>query len=736
MLQVRFCFLFTALLATLLSARPHPAARPVVVRMGRLLPSAAETHAPEVTFRITFSLPVRGVDGADFILTALKGEATGRVSAVRAARVPSATWDVTVSGITREVRLRLDLKGRSTGITDARGIALGGGFTEGPSYDIEDPLPFVAGITRQAPRSPVTSAEAVTFRVVFCREVRGVDPDDFYTTALSGDVRGSLAGLAREPTGDAPLPVLTPVDQEGTTYDVTVHAIRGTGRLGLEVKPGGTGIRDNEGRPLFGGISPGETYTFRPPADPFLTSLADLSAVAVAKNTGEKPQGKVWTYAGKWWSVLATPSGTRIFRLDGTSWTPVLQVSEEQEFHADCRVAGAVSHLLLFRENAESYLVSVEYDRATDRYRLWKQRPAAVKMNFEPGAETATLALDGKGRLWIAYAATSEVLVRWSEPPFSKWEDDIRIARGITDDDICAITPLPGGIGVLWSNQEEQRFGFRTHRDGEAPDRWSKDEEPAAQWAKRQGNGFADDHLNVVCAANGTLYCAVKTSYDTPGYPKLSLLVRPPAGGWGFYPVTSVEGTRGIVVLNEAARRLKVVYCTQETGGDMVYRETALTRIAFGPPRTLISGPFLFNEASSTHQPTRGEVVILATKQDTEPKQAVGVLARDGKARPGDPPPSGDSSKQESGCPPHLQVYPNPAGVRSMVRFPLPAAGTYRLALYDQKGAMVEELQGGQGTAGQCLTLPLDCRHLPGGVYLLRLHTASGIQTVKLVVHP
>ena len=37
---------------------------------------------------------------------------------------------------------------------------------------------------------------------------------------------------------------------------------------------------------------------------------------------------------------------------------------------------------------------------------------------------------------------------------------------------------------------------------------------------------MADDHLNVAVASDGTLYAAVKTSYDTAGYPKIAMLVR------------------------------------------------------------------------------------------------------------------------------------------------------------------------------------------------------------------
>ena len=36
-------------------------------------------------------------------------------------------------------------------------------------------------------------------------------------------------------------------------------------------------------------------------------------------------------------------------------------------------------------------------------------------------------------------------------------------------------------------------------------------------------------------AADGTLYAAVKTSYDSSGYPKIALLVRRPNGVWDIF---------------------------------------------------------------------------------------------------------------------------------------------------------------------------------------------------------
>ena len=74
---------------------------------------------------------------------------------------------------------------------------------------------------------------------------------------------------------------------------------------------------------------------------------------------------------------------------------------------------------------------------------------------------------------------------------------------------------------------------------------------PASASALNVGLGMADDHLNVAVASDGTLYAAVKTSYDTAGYPKIALLVRRPNGTWDPLYEVDQSGTRGIVLLNE-----------------------------------------------------------------------------------------------------------------------------------------------------------------------------------------
>jgi autotransporter-associated beta strand protein len=105
---------------------------PVVTAVTRQSPTAA-TISPAVTsvvFRATFSEPVYGVTTGSFTLTTT-GTAGGTIATVSASN--GATIDVTVSGLTGEGTLRLDVPAGG-GLTDLAGNLLAGGFTAGDSY--------------------------------------------------------------------------------------------------------------------------------------------------------------------------------------------------------------------------------------------------------------------------------------------------------------------------------------------------------------------------------------------------------------------------------------------------------------------------------------------------------------------------------------------------------------------------------------------------------------------------
>ena len=295
-------------------------------------------------------------------------------------------------------------------------------------------------------------------------------------------------------------------------------------------------------------------------------SLADFS---VSQGTGEKPQSKVWEHADQWWTVMPTDDGGWVWRLGGRKWKLALKLSHCREVTADVRSVGDLTHVLLLNGDS-SQLASIEYDGA-GQYVPWTMRPQLVNVSLT-GSETATIDVDSTGRLWLAADNGNQVQVRYSDGLYASWSAPITVASGIGSDDISVITALPNGtVGVLWSDQNTKRFGFRYHVDGSAPNEWSADELPAAAAAQNAGGGMADDHLNVAVASDGAIYAAVKTSYDSGGQTKIGLIVRRPNGQWDsmLYAVDTA-GTRPIVLLNEAAGKLIVAYAASEGTANIV----------------------------------------------------------------------------------------------------------------------------------------------------------------------
>ncbi len=457
-------------------------------------------------------------------------------------------------------------------------------------------------------------------------------------------------------------------------------------------------------------------------------SVTRLNSLPIAYSTKEKAQAKVWKHAGYWWSVLADSTGTQIFRLEGASWTPVLNLVNT-DAKADHWMVNNVVHILLYKGgNNNSFLYSIEYDSSSKTYKLWNKRPERVRLVFPSGSEFATLTVDGKGRMWVAYGGVGEVNVRWSDAPYTTWSAPVNLAKGIKDDDVCAITKLPGRIGVLWSNQKTGLFGFKTHLDNRAPTDWSADEVPASQSAINGLPRMADDHMNFKVASDGTLYCAVKTSYTSNDYPLLALLVRRPGGKWdNLYQVTSHEagGTQPVVILNETMGRIKIVYTTVVNGGDIVYRESSTSKIAFGDARVLISGGgHLYNYATTTHQAYDKDVVILATNLSTIPYQAMGVLAM-------------DSEFEQRGNRPSLlnffAAFPNPFTSTTTLSFNPAQEGAFTLALHDSKGVKVSVLKQGVAKMGEVYTINVDETALQRGIYYAVLQMGKEVQSLKIL---
>jgi len=347
---------------------------------------------------------------------------------------------------------------------------------------------------------------------------------------------------------------------------------------------------------------------------PATPTTQQLNSVSTTENTGEKPQSKVWKYAGAWWSVFPNASGTWVWRLDNTTWNPVFRINTRTAGKADVLPVGDVAHVLLFDGSSSTRLASLQYvPGSPGTYAFWSQRATVPTIPLGSGVEMATLAMDGAGRMWVASDAGSTIEVRYSDGNYSTWSAPVTIGSGVTTDDICDITTLPNGsVGVIWSNQNTERFGFRTHAAGAAPTSWSTQESPASQSALNVGAGFSDDHMSLAVTSTGAVYAAVKTSYDTSGHPVIGLLVRRPTGVWdNFYSVdTDLGATRPIVVVNESQGVLMVAY--RNGSHDIVYRQAPLSNPgSFGSRRVIITRSV--NNVSSTRQVLTSDAVFLAT---------------------------------------------------------------------------------------------------------------------------
>lgn len=734
---------------------------PFVLSINRQTPAAPLTTDSTLTCRVTFSEKARAVDVNDFTLTTVSGTATGvlRDSSVVAVGPDSLTYDVTAYAVQPSGVLRLDLNASGTGITDTAGNSITAGFTNGETYNVETSGgPVVTSINRLLPASEVTDTTAVTFRVVFSKKVRGVNAADFILTTYGGNVRGTLTKIAQEATST----ILTDAVQlvpgtDSTTWDVSVRAITGSGNLRLDVKADNNGIADVVGNALFGGFTGGESYTINVAATQGFTSLTDVDPITISTTTREIPQGKVWKYDGKWWTILSTSAGTKVFRLDGTGWTDALTLVTSTNARADSRVTGNLVHAILYRgPNTNSYFVSLEYDTALHNYKRWTQRPTNTNIVFETGTLTTTLDIDTTNRLWMASNSNGNILVRHSDPPYSTWSAPVVIASGITGTDMCAITAMaPGKIGVFWSNQNVKRFGFRTHNDGDEPTVWSVSEVPAAQSALVQGNGMADDYMNIMPASDGTLYCAVKTGYDKNGLPNISLLVRRPNGAWDdLYPVTSSkEGNRPIVVLNEALGKIRVMYSVHldnfdnTRSSDILYRESSLSSIAFGAPMTLMSGKGTsrLEYTTSTHQTYDPEIYIMATVEDASPLNTIGVIAADPasetitRAAPPTKAPvlrmelQGDTNANTNNLKAAVLARPNPFNISTTLDFSLTQSGRYTITMYDLTGRMVKVIKQGFSEAGIRNNVRIDGAGLPNGLYQVNIQTDKQVRTLKLL---
>ena len=120
---------------------------PTVEGITRQAPASETTNATSITYRVTFSETVTGLDTADFTLTKT-GSIAGTVASV--SMISGSEYDVTVNSISGDGTLRLDIKPSGTGIMDTDSMAIEGGYTNGQTYTIDTSAPTILSAVRDS----------------------------------------------------------------------------------------------------------------------------------------------------------------------------------------------------------------------------------------------------------------------------------------------------------------------------------------------------------------------------------------------------------------------------------------------------------------------------------------------------------------------------------------------------------------------------------------------------------
>jgi hypothetical protein len=83
---------------------------------------------------------------------------------------------------------------------------------------------------------------------------------------------------------------------------------------------------------------------------------------------------------------------------------------------------------------------------------------------------------------------------------------------------------------------------------------------------------------------------------------------------------------------------------------------------------------------------------------------------------------------------PELTVFPTPSQDVATVTFTARAADAYQLEVFDLKGVLVQKAVRGTAAANQLVAHHLPVAAYASGVYLVKLQTAQGVVTRRLVV--
>lgn len=245
---------------------------PLAVGIYRLAPSGQTTNSMAVTYRAVFSEAIdpSTISPSDFTANGAGGTGAGTVqSLVPVTTSQASAFDITVSALTGDGPLRLDLTGP---VSDLAGNILASGFSLGETYILDHTAPVISGISRLDPLTPLTNRTAVTFRATFTEPVdpSSVTAADFQIGILSGSLATKIASVV--PVGGS----------NGQSYDISITGIVGNGVIHAMM----TGqVTDLAGNNSTGGYFQGDQYIIDQ-ASPSVVSITSLTSGPTVSSTG------------------------------------------------------------------------------------------------------------------------------------------------------------------------------------------------------------------------------------------------------------------------------------------------------------------------------------------------------------------------------------------------------------------------------------------------------------------
>ncbi|MGV8968643.1 MAG: hypothetical protein ACOH2F_20475, partial [Cellulomonas sp.] len=348
------------------------------------------------------------------------------------------------------------------------------------------------------------------------------------------------------------------------------------------------------------------------------------AAAAGAPPSADKPQSKLWYARGAWWAVMRTKTGpVTVHRLEADhTWTDTgVVVDDRVTSTADVLYDGGKIYLTSRVATGAMEVLRMSFDLPSG---LWQIDPGFPVSPTMSGSESASIARDSLGQLWVTWTSLSKVWVSHSTTSDLAWSAPVLVPvpdTSVAADDISAIVAFSGKIGIMWSDQVSLAFRFAVHPDSQPADTGWTMETPLS------GPNFADDHINIKSLVddNGRIFAAVKTSRGDSGEPAsdplIMVLSRASDGTWTSAVAGTVGDrmTRPQLVIDATNRELYVLMTSPTAGGVIYYKHTPMTNIGFGPGlgQPFVSWPgALLNNVSTAKDPVTATTGLVALASD------------------------------------------------------------------------------------------------------------------------